>query len=127
MATTKPRITITLEDDVYETVKGMAEAQGCSMSAVVSELLTAVNPAQKRILRAVQSAAALTERERAKTVAGLERAEQQITMALEPLFELVDCVGASPQPPHSNTGVTTPNPRPPTNPKIPSNPRRERL
>lgn len=124
MATTKPRITVTLEDDVYETVKGMAEAQGCSMSAVVSELLTAVNPAQKRVLKAVQRAASLTAKQREKTVQQLERAEQQISLALEPLMGLLDEAGAAPQPPHSNTGVTTPNPPTRTDPKNPGKPRR---
>lgn len=124
MATTKPRITVTLENDVYETVKGMAEAQGCSMSAVVSELLIAVNPAQKRVLKAVQRAAAMTASERAKTVERLERAEQQLSMALEPVLGLLDDAGAAPQPPHSNTGVTTPNPPTRTDPKKPANPRR---
>lgn len=124
MATTKPRITVTLENDVYETVKGMAEAQGCSMSAVVSELLIAVNPAQKRVLKAVQRAAAMTASERAKTVERLERAEQQLSMALEPVLGLLDDAGAAPQPPHSNTGVTTPNPPTRTDPKKTANPRR---
>lgn len=125
MATTKPRITVTLEADVYETVKGMAEAQGCSMSAVVSELLTAVNPTQKRVLKAVRRAAAsLTAKQREETVQQLERAEQQISLALEPLTGLLDEVGAAPQPPHSNTGVTTPNPPTRTDPKKPANPRR---
>lgn len=123
MATAKPRITVTLEDDVYETVKGMAEAQGCSMSAVVSELLTAVNPAQKRVLKAVQKAAAMTASERAKTVERIERAEQQLSMALEPVFGLLGDAGASLQPPHSNTGVTTPNPPTRTDRKKPRNPR----
>lgn len=125
MATTKPRITVTLENDVYETVKGMAEAQGCSMSAVVSELLTAVNPAQKRVLKAVQRAASsLTAKQREETVHQLERAEQQISLALEPIMGLLDEAGAAPQPPHSNTGVTTPNPPTRTDPKKPANPRR---
>ena len=123
MATAKPRITVTLEDDVYETVKGMAEAQGCSMSAVVSELLTAVNPAQKRVLKAVQKAAAMTASERAKTVERLERAEQQLSIALEPVFGLLDDAGASLQPPHSNTGVTTPTPPTRTDRKKHRNPR----
>ena len=59
MATAKPRITVTLDPDVYETIKGLSEAQGCTMSGLVSEFLAMVNPVQQRVLRAVKKAQAL--------------------------------------------------------------------
>ncbi|MDT4845115.1 hypothetical protein FQZ97_790930 [compost metagenome] len=120
MATTKPRITITLDQDVYDTLKGLAEVQGCSMSAVVGEFLTMVNPIQKRVLRAARKALNLEADSKASTVKMLEAAEAQLTAMLGPLLELFDGVEAAIQPPHSNTGVTTPNPPPPPNPKKPA-------
>lgn len=105
MATAKPRITVTLEPDVYETIKGLSEAQGCTMSGLVSEFLSMVNPVQQRVLRAVKKAQALNVESRASMVSNLEQAEEQMTKMLGPLLDLLDTVSEG-QPPHSNTGVT---------------------
>lgn len=120
MATAKPRITITLDQDVYDTLRGMAEVQGCSMSAVVSEFLTMVNPVQKRVLRAARRAANLGASSKAATVKTLEDAEAHLTTMLGPMLDLFDSIEDAAQPPHSNTGVTTPNPPPPPNQKNPA-------
>ena len=109
MATQKPRITITLEQDVYDTIKGLSEAQGCTMSGLISEFLSMVNPVQQRVLRAVKKAQALDVESKAGMVASLEASEAQLTEMLGPLLALMDQV-AEGQPPHSNTGVTHSNP-----------------
>ena len=109
MATQKPRITITLEQDVYDTIKGLSEAQGCTMSGLISEFLAIVNPVQQRVLRAVKKAQALDVESKAGMVASLEASEAQLTEMLGPLLALMDQV-AEGQPPHSNTGVTHSNP-----------------
>lgn len=106
MATAKPRITVTLEPDVYETIKGLSEAQGCTMSGLVSEFLAMVNPVQQRVLRAIKKAQAINVESKASMVANLEQAEAQMTEMLGPLLALLDAVSDG-QPPHSNTGVTT--------------------
>lgn len=105
MATTKPRITVTLDQDVYDTIKGLSEAQGCTMSGLVSEFLAMVNPVQQRVLRAVKKAQALNVESKADVVASLEAGEAQLTQTLGPLLALMDRI-AEGQPPHSNTGVT---------------------
>ncbi|MGU2492394.1 hypothetical protein ACTVY9_32360, partial [Pseudomonas aeruginosa] len=115
----KPRITITLEQDVYDTIKGLSEAQGCTMSGLVSEFLTMVNPVQQRVLQAVKKARALSVESKADMVASLEAGEAQLTQMLGPLLALMDQI-AEGQPPHSNTGVTTPNPPTPPNQKNPA-------
>jgi len=109
MATAKPRITVTLEPDVYETIKGLSEAQGCTMSGLVSEFLVMVNPVQQRVLRAVKKAHALNVESKASMVSNLEQAEAQMTKMIGPLLDLLDTVSEG-QPPHSNTGVTKPHP-----------------
>ncbi|MBM2637971.1 MULTISPECIES: hypothetical protein [Gammaproteobacteria] len=119
MATQKPRITITLEQDVYDTIKGLSEAQGCTMSGLVSEFLTMVNPVQQRVLQAVKKARALSVESKADMVASLEAGEAQLTQMIGPLLALMDQI-AEGQPPHSNTGVTTPNPPTPPNQKNPA-------
>jgi len=119
MATQKPRITVTLDQDVYDTIKGLSEAQGCTMSGLVSEFLTMVNPVQQRVLRAVKKAQALNVESKSSMVANLEQAEAQMTEMLGPLLALFDTVSEG-QPPHSNTGVTTPNPPTTPNQKKPA-------
>lgn len=105
MATSKPRITVTLDQDVYDTIKGLSEAQGCTMSGLISEFLAMVNPVQQRVLQAVKKAQALDVESKADMVASLEAGEAQLTQMLGPLLALMDQI-ADGQPPHSNTGVT---------------------
>ena len=122
MATQKPRITVTLEQDVYDTIKGLSEAQGSTMSGLVSEFLTMVNPVQQRVLRAVKKAQALSEESKVSVISSLESGEAQMSEMVAPLLALMDQI-ADGVPPHSNTGVTTPNPPAPQNQKTASNAR----
>jgi len=105
MATQKPRITVTLDQDVYETLRGLSEAQGVTMSGLVSEFLTMINPVQQRVLHAVQKAQILNAESRADMVASLEASEAKLTEMLGPLLAIMEQFGEG-QPPHSNTGVT---------------------
>lgn len=118
MATSKPRITVTLDQDVYDTIKGLSEAQGCTMSGLVSEFLTMVNPVQQRVLQAVKKAQALNVESKADMVASLEAGEAQLTEMLGPLLVLMDRI-AEGQPPHSNTGVTHTTPPTPSDEEKP--------
>ena len=108
MATQKPRITVTLEQDVYDTIRGLSDAQGCTMSGLISEFLSMVNPVQQRVLQAVKKAQSLNVESKADMVASLEASEAQLTEMLGPLLALMDQL-AEGQPPHSNTGVTNTN------------------
>lgn len=108
MATQKPRITISLEQDVYDTIRGLSDAQGCTMSGLISEFLTMVNPVQQRVLQAVKKAQSLNVESKADMVASLEASEAQLTEMLGPLLALMDQL-AEGEPPHSNTGVTNSN------------------
>jgi len=119
MATQKPRITITLDQEVYDTIKGLSDAQGCSMSGLVSEFLAMVNPVQQRVLSAIRKAQSLSTESKANMVSSLEAGEAQLTEMLGPLLAIMDQISEG-QPPHSNTGVTPPNPPTPPNPKNPS-------
>lgn len=105
MATQKPRITVTLERDVYDTIRGLSEAQGCTMSGLISDFLSMVNPVQQRVLRAVKKAQSLNVESKADMVATLEAGEAHLTEILGPLLAMMDQL-AEGQPPHSNTGVT---------------------
>jgi hypothetical protein len=126
MATAKPRITVTLEPDVYETIRGLSEAQGCTMSGLVSEFLTMVNPVQQRVLQAVKKAQSLNVESKANMVSSLEASEAQLTQMLGPLLALMDHLGEG-QPPHSNTGVTTQIQQAERAPKTPAKPSKSRV
>jgi predicted DNA-binding ribbon-helix-helix protein len=119
MATLKPRITVTLEPEVYSTIKGLAEAQSLSMSALVSEFLTMVNPVQQRVLKAIKKAQDLDAKSKSNMVTSLELGEAQLTQMLGPLMDLFDQMAES-QPPHSNTGVTNTNSSEKNKPEKPS-------
>lgn len=119
MATKKPRITVTLDQDVYDTIRGLSEVQGCTMSGLVSEFLAMVNPVQQRVLQAVQKAQSLSVESRASMVSSLEASEAQLTEMVGPLLALMDRLGDG-QPPHSNTGVTNTNTPDTTNKKTAS-------
>lgn len=108
MATQKPRITITLNQDVYDTIRGLSDVQGVTMSGLVSEFLTMVNPIQQRVLRACKKVQVLNAESKASMVSSLELGEAQLTEMLGPLLALMDQL-AEGQPPHSNTGVTNSN------------------
>ncbi len=107
MATTKPRITVTLDEGVYETLRGLSDLQGVSMSSIVAELLRTVDPVQRKVLKAMRHALALQGSARADFAAQLDRANDEAEAIAMPLFEALEGFAEWSQPPHSNTGVTT--------------------
>jgi predicted DNA-binding protein (UPF0278 family) len=52
MATTKPRVSVTLDPEMYEEVRELAVLTGESMSAVIGGLLDAVAPTVHRVVEA---------------------------------------------------------------------------
>lgn len=110
MATAKPRITVTLDQEVYETLHGLSELQGVSMSSIVVDLLRLVDPVQRKVLDTMRRALALQGEARADLASQLEQAQAQAEAMTLPLFEALEGFAAGGQPPHSNTGVTSPNP-----------------
>ena len=56
MPTTKPRITITVNKPIYETITRMAMLQGVSKSHVINELLESVHPPLMRTVALLEAA-----------------------------------------------------------------------
>lgn len=104
MATSKPRITITLDQGVYDTIKGLAEVQGCSMSSIVSDLLETVDPVQRKVLAAIRGSLAVKKEAKNDLVKQLEHGQEEAEKAIGPLLKIFEMLGGLP--PHSNTGVT---------------------
>jgi len=109
MATSKPRITVTLDDDVYQLYRELAEIQQCSMSSLVADLLRATVPVQEQVLSAMKTALSMKEESRAEFLESLQKAHQTASDMVAPMMAILGDIEGS-QPPHSNTGVTLPNP-----------------
>lgn len=80
MATTKPRITITLNQRTYEVLKAISDLGGNPMSAFVAEMLDSALPTLERMAATFQAIKGAQETERGKFLASLDRAQA----ALEP-------------------------------------------
>lgn len=109
MATTKPRITVTLDQAVYDLYRELAEVQGCSMSSLVSDLLYATVPVQQQVLAAMKTALSMQEGSRAEFLQQLQQAHLEASEMVAPMMSVLEGFGGT-LPPHSNTGVTNPNP-----------------
>lgn len=119
MATTKPRITLTMDAELYSLYRDLSEVQGRSMSAIIVDLLDATAPVQQQVLQALRRALSVQEEGRADMLASLEKAQATAEGMLSPAMGIFDEF-LSGLPPHSNTGVTTPNPPTPPNQKNPA-------
>ena len=82
MATSKPRITITLEHGVYDVVNRLAAASGKSMSSVVTEFLDLAHPQMERAVRILEAAAKAPDEAKADVLSALKRAEAALLPAL---------------------------------------------
>lgn len=90
MATTKPRITITLEPRVYDIVSRLARANGESMSQIVTGFLDVAVPPMERMVLLMEQANAAPEEARAGLAASLARAEARVLPGLVKAVDQVD-------------------------------------
>lgn len=104
MATSKPRITITLPPEQHALLQRLAGLQGGSMSAVLVDMLESVRPALERVCAAMEQAKAMHDgmREQLRQAAEeSERAMQPHVAAalgqLDWLVEQIGTVGAQPR------------------------------
>lgn len=81
MATTKPRITVTLTKRQHEVIKAMSDYSGKSMSAFISEMLEAAMPTLERMATTFQKIKIAQDKERSRFIEGLDEAQA----ALEPI------------------------------------------
>ncbi len=126
MATSKPRITVTLDDDVHQLYRELADIQGCSMSSLVADLLRATVPVQQQVLAAMKTALTLQEGSRAEFLEKLQRAHQQASDTVAPMMAILDeFEGAYPR--IVIRGSQHPTPLPQKHPKNPISPIPERF
>lgn len=106
MATTKPRITLTMEPELYALYRDLAGLQGRSMSAIIVDLLDATSPVQQQVLEALRRVLSVQEEGRSEMLASLEKAQAKAEEAVS-VSQRIFADFLESQPPHSNTGVTT--------------------
>lgn len=78
MATTKPRITITLPPHTHEVLARFASASGNSMSQVVSGFVDLAVPSLERLVVVMERARTAPEEVRAGLIAAFERADRDV-------------------------------------------------
>ena len=124
MATTKPRINVTLEPHRYALFKRLAALQGVSMSSLIGELLEAVAEPMERVCVVLEAAAKAPEELRTGLREAVDKAEASIMPNALSTLEQFDlflgaCEGMTGA---ATTGgraadagaVASPNPRPVT-------------
>lgn len=112
MPTAKPRLSVTLQPQMYATVAEIASIRRVSMSSVVSEYLDAAAPVLERtatILAAVdakmKAARSGMDSDMEAYRRNLEEAEKALAPMLASALGTLDGI----EPPPSNTGVTPPS------------------
>lgn len=126
MATTKPRITLTMEPELYALYRDLAGLQGRSMSAIIVDLLDATSPVQQQVLEALRRVLSVQEEGRSEMLASLEKAQAKAEEAVS-VSQLIFADFLGSQPPHSNTGVTTQTKQTECAPKKPAKPSKSML
>lgn len=81
MATTKPRITITLNDKSYAVLKAISDCSGQPMSTFVTEMLDSARPTLERMAATFQKIKRAQDAERARFLESVDDAQA----ALEPV------------------------------------------
>lgn len=85
MATSKPRITITLRPRQYEVLKAISDNSGQSMSAFVSEILEQSLPVLERMAESFRKIKSAQDEQKKRIAEELDQAQS----AVEPILEQV--------------------------------------
>lgn len=89
MATQKPRITVTLNDNQHSLLRELSELQSASMSSIVVELIESVEPVLERLVSILKAAKAAPDSVRQEIKRNAQAAEQAfIPMASELMGQL---------------------------------------
>jgi hypothetical protein len=76
MATQKPRITVTLNDNQHSLLRELSELQSVSMSSLVVELIESVEPVLERLVSILKAAKAAPDSVRQEIKRNAQAAEQ---------------------------------------------------
>ena len=90
MATTKPRITVTLTERQYELVKSISENSGQTMSFFISELLENSLPVMERMAETFRKIKELQDSKKKMIARELEKIESEIEPAIAGVIDQYD-------------------------------------
>ncbi len=79
MATSKPRVNVTLEPEVYELLKRLSRLNGESMSKIIGDFLDSVTPVLARVADVLETAANVQDEARDDLRRIAEESERQFT------------------------------------------------
>jgi predicted CopG family antitoxin len=82
MATAKPRITITLEQNHYNVLKSISDSSGQPMSSVINELIQGSMPAFERMAVVFQKISRVKEKQRIK----LTKSHEDMQAVFDPML-----------------------------------------
>ena len=82
MATTKPRIQVTLNENTYATIKRLAKLQGQSMSKVVGDVMESIHPPLMRTVALIDAANDAPDKVKTDLVRAAETLEKELSHAV---------------------------------------------
>jgi hypothetical protein len=82
MPTSKPRVIVTLDPHVHETIQRLADLQGRSRGKVISELLEAVHPPLMRTVALLEAAREAPEQVKSGLRGTIEQMEHELQESL---------------------------------------------
>lgn len=107
------RVSVGLSDETYKVIVRLSEANGESMSSILSGLADAMAPALDRVATVVETVEAARAAAHSEVLTRLAVTSADVTAELEPVMSEavrrlsagLDTVSAAGRPPSSNTGV----------------------
>lgn len=90
MATTKPRITVTLSQRQHDVLRVISECGGSSMSSFVSEILEQSLPVLERMAESFRKIKAAQEEQKKRIVEELDQAQAEVEPVLEQVLGQFD-------------------------------------
>lgn len=90
MATTKPRITVTLTQRQHDVLRVISECGGSSMSAFISEILEQSLPVLERMAESFRKIKAAQDEQKKRIIADLDQAQAEVEPVLDQVLGQFD-------------------------------------
>lgn len=90
MATTKPRITVTLTQRQHDVLRVISDCGGSSMSAFISEILEQSLPVLERMAESFRKIKAAQDEQKKRIIADLDHAQAEVEPVLEQVLGQFD-------------------------------------
>ena len=95
MATKKPRLTITLDPDLSESLRRLSELTGNSQSSLISEMLSGSGPVLEKMITVLEAAQVAKDAIKGRITRGLDDAQGKFEQALGLAFDGFDDIDAA--------------------------------